>query len=128
MAAGLTAPELRELSVEELATRLRESKEELFNLRFQVPPASWTTTGGCRPSAATSPGSTRSCASASWACRSPRARVWHERAPVGGYVEHCCRVGARPGRPWVTQGPRGARGQRQDGDRKSVVEGKSVDI
>jgi large subunit ribosomal protein L29 len=36
MAAGLTAPELRELSVEELATRLRESKEELFNLRFQV--------------------------------------------------------------------------------------------
>ena len=36
MAAGLTAPELRELSTDELATRLRESKEELFNLRFQV--------------------------------------------------------------------------------------------
>ena len=36
MAAGLTAPELRELSADELATRLRESKEELFNLRFQV--------------------------------------------------------------------------------------------
>src|SRR5215213_6310077 len=36
MAAGLTAPELRELSVDELASRLRESKEELFNLRFQV--------------------------------------------------------------------------------------------
>ena len=36
MAAGLTAPELRELSVDELATRLRESREELFNLRFQV--------------------------------------------------------------------------------------------
>ena len=35
MAAGLTAPELRELSVDELATRLRESREELFNLRFQ---------------------------------------------------------------------------------------------
>ena len=35
MAAGLTAPELRELSADELATRLRESKEELFNLRFQ---------------------------------------------------------------------------------------------
>ena len=35
MAAGLTAPELRELSAEELATRLREHKEELFNLRFQ---------------------------------------------------------------------------------------------
>ena len=36
MAAGLTAPELRELSVDELAARLREHKEELFNLRFQV--------------------------------------------------------------------------------------------
>ena len=36
MAAGLTAPELRELSADELATRLRESKEELFNLRFQA--------------------------------------------------------------------------------------------
>ena len=36
MAAGLTAPELRELSADELATRLRESREELFNLRFQV--------------------------------------------------------------------------------------------
>jgi len=36
MAAGLTAPELRELSADELATRLRESKEELFNLRFQL--------------------------------------------------------------------------------------------
>ena len=36
MAAGQTAPELRELSVDELATLLRESKEELFNLRFQV--------------------------------------------------------------------------------------------
>ncbi|CAA9221458.1 MAG: LSU ribosomal protein L29p (L35e), partial [uncultured Blastococcus sp.] len=31
----------------------------------------------CRPSAATSPGSTRSCASASWVSRSPRTRVWH---------------------------------------------------
>ena len=28
--------ELRELSDEELLTRLREAKEELFNLRFQV--------------------------------------------------------------------------------------------
>jgi large subunit ribosomal protein L29 len=35
MAAGLTAPELRELSADELATKLREHKEELFNLRFQ---------------------------------------------------------------------------------------------
>ena len=36
MAAGQTAPELREHSVDELASLLRESKEELFNLRFQV--------------------------------------------------------------------------------------------
>ena len=36
MPAGLTAPELRELSVDELAARLREHKEELFNLRFQM--------------------------------------------------------------------------------------------
>jgi len=36
MAAGLTAPELRELSADELASRLREHREELFNLRFQV--------------------------------------------------------------------------------------------
>jgi large subunit ribosomal protein L29 len=36
MAAGISATELRELGEEELVTRLRESKEELFNLRFQV--------------------------------------------------------------------------------------------
>ena len=37
MAAGTTtAAELRELSDEELVLRLRESKEELFNLRFQM--------------------------------------------------------------------------------------------
>ena len=36
MAAGLTATELRGLDEEELRTRLREAKEELFNLRFQV--------------------------------------------------------------------------------------------
>jgi large subunit ribosomal protein L29 len=35
MAAGQTA-ELRELHDEELETRLREAKEELFNLRFQM--------------------------------------------------------------------------------------------
>ena len=35
MAVGVTAGELRELTEEELTTRLRESKEELFNLRFQ---------------------------------------------------------------------------------------------
>jgi large subunit ribosomal protein L29 len=36
MAAGTNAAELRELTDEELVLRLRESKEELFNLRFQM--------------------------------------------------------------------------------------------
>jgi large subunit ribosomal protein L29 len=36
MAAGTTAAELRELTEEELVLRLREAKEELFNLRFQM--------------------------------------------------------------------------------------------
>ncbi|RZS37180.1 LSU ribosomal protein L29P [Herbihabitans rhizosphaerae] len=36
MAAGTTASDLRELNDEELVLRLRESKEELFNLRFQM--------------------------------------------------------------------------------------------
>jgi large subunit ribosomal protein L29 len=36
MAAGTTAAELRELSDEELVTRLREAKAELFNLRVQA--------------------------------------------------------------------------------------------
>ena len=35
MAAGTAAGELRNLTQDELVTRLRESKEELFNLRFQ---------------------------------------------------------------------------------------------
>jgi large subunit ribosomal protein L29 len=36
MAASTTAAELRELTDEELVLRVRESKEELFNLRFQM--------------------------------------------------------------------------------------------
>lgn len=36
MAVGVSPGELRELTDEELADRLRESKEELFNLRFQM--------------------------------------------------------------------------------------------
>ncbi|GII24250.1 50S ribosomal protein L29 [Planosporangium mesophilum] len=36
MAAGTKAAELRELSDEELVTRLREAKAELFNLRVQA--------------------------------------------------------------------------------------------
>ena len=35
MAAGTSPQEFRGLTDEELVTRLRESKEELFNLRFQ---------------------------------------------------------------------------------------------
>ena len=34
--AATTARELRELHDDELLTQLREAKEELFNLRFQV--------------------------------------------------------------------------------------------
>lgn len=36
MATGTHASELREFTEEELVTRLREAKEELFNLRFQM--------------------------------------------------------------------------------------------
>jgi large subunit ribosomal protein L29 len=36
MATSTNAGELRELSTDELTARLRESKEELFNLRFQM--------------------------------------------------------------------------------------------
>ena len=36
MATTSNTSELRELHDEELQTRLRESKEELFNLRFQM--------------------------------------------------------------------------------------------
>ena len=36
MTAGTQASELRELSSEDLLGKLREAKEELFNLRFQA--------------------------------------------------------------------------------------------
>jgi large subunit ribosomal protein L29 len=36
MATTTTAAELRELTDEELTLRVREAKEELFNLRFQM--------------------------------------------------------------------------------------------
>jgi large subunit ribosomal protein L29 len=36
MATGTPAAELRELNEEELVAKLRDSKEELFNLRFQM--------------------------------------------------------------------------------------------
>ena len=36
MAVGISPGELRELTDDELIEKLRESKEELFNLRFQM--------------------------------------------------------------------------------------------
>ena len=36
MAVGISTGELRELTDEDLIERVRESKEELFNLRFQM--------------------------------------------------------------------------------------------
>lgn len=36
MAKSLTADELREQSLQDLQTKLKEAKEELFNLRFQA--------------------------------------------------------------------------------------------
>jgi large subunit ribosomal protein L29 len=36
MAAGTTAADLRALADDELVVRLRDAKEELFNLRFQA--------------------------------------------------------------------------------------------
>ena len=36
MAVGVSAGELRELTDDELTDKLREAKEELFNLRFQM--------------------------------------------------------------------------------------------
>jgi large subunit ribosomal protein L29 len=36
MAVGVNAGELRELSDDDLTDKLRQSKEELFNLRFQM--------------------------------------------------------------------------------------------
>ena len=36
MTVGVSAGELRELSEEDLTTKLRQAKEELFNLRFQM--------------------------------------------------------------------------------------------
>jgi large subunit ribosomal protein L29 len=36
MAVGVDTGELRELTDEDLTDRLRQSKEELFNLRFQM--------------------------------------------------------------------------------------------
>ena len=44
MAVGVSTGELRELTDDELVTKLRESKEELFNLRFQMATGQLTNT------------------------------------------------------------------------------------
>jgi large subunit ribosomal protein L29 len=46
MAAGTKATELRQLNNEDLVGKLREAKEELFNLRFRRRPDSSRTTAG----------------------------------------------------------------------------------
>jgi len=42
MATGTPAHEFRELDNAELQSRLKDAKEELFNLRFQKPPGQLT--------------------------------------------------------------------------------------
>lgn len=46
--ARITAEELRELDAEALATKLKEAKEELFNLRFQNATGQLDNTAGLR--------------------------------------------------------------------------------
>lgn len=58
MSAGTKASELRELGDEELLNKLREAKEELFNLRFQAATGQLENHGLPRPSVRTSRGST----------------------------------------------------------------------
>ena len=53
----MKAKELVELDADELAAKLAEAKEELFNLRFQNVTGSSTTRIGCARCARTSPAS-----------------------------------------------------------------------
>jgi large subunit ribosomal protein L29 len=48
MAKGLTAEDLRTQPEEELVTKLKEAKEELFNLRFQAATGQLETHGRLR--------------------------------------------------------------------------------
>ena len=70
MASTLKAHELDELTDIDLEARLREAKEELFNLRFQAATGQLESHGRLRTSRRTSPGSTPWCASASSASAS----------------------------------------------------------
>jgi len=84
MSVGIAAAELRELSDEELVERLRESKEELFNLRFQMATGQLDNNRRLLPCVARSRACTPSCGSASSAWPQdpkPRAVTTHERGP-----------------------------------------------
>jgi ribosomal protein L29 len=80
----MAAHELDEMTGTDLEAKLREAKEELFNLRFQAATGSWRATVGSARSRRTLPGSTRSSASASSGSVRRRAQtmrmVPHERA------------------------------------------------
>lgn len=74
MAAGVKPSELRELSEEELVTKLREAKAELFNLRVQAATGQLDNNRRLQVIRRRSPGSTRSCVSVSWVSRPRRLR------------------------------------------------------
>lgn len=63
---AITVNELRALEVDELATKLKEAKEELFNLRFQAATGQLETMDVSMRFAKRLLGSTRSCESVNW--------------------------------------------------------------
>lgn len=67
MAVGTTPGELRELTDDELKDKLRESKEELFNLRFQMATGQLSNNRRCVPCARRLHGSTPCCVNVNWA-------------------------------------------------------------
>ena len=81
MAVGTKVGDLRELADDDLAAKLSEAKEELFNLRFQAATGQLESHGRLRVGPyATSPASTRSCASASSASSTSKTPAApHER-------------------------------------------------
>src|SRR6266568_3272914 len=100
MAAGTPPTELRELPEDELVTRLREAKEELFNLRFQVATGQLDNNKRLQT------------------VRRDIARIYtimRERE-LGLSVAPSERAGRGDrGRSWPPEGARGLRRQRQDG-------------
>ena len=116
MAAAPTADELRELEDDELVTKLREAKEELFNLRFQ---AATGPAGEPRPAARRPQGHRPHLHDHARA----RARHHHGRAVVPherdtSMTERAqCQTTEHRGTTerGLPQDPRGPRRQRQDG-------------